>query len=339
MKIAVVLFNLGGPSSLENVEPFLFNLFYDRAILRLPNPFRWLIAKLISKRRTSTAREIYRSIGGKSPILENTNAQKEALEEALQASGFNTEVFVAMRYTFPRVCDILDQLKNKAFEQIILIPLYPQFSTTTTASSFQEWDEMFIPLELKTIVKKVCCYPTAEGFISAQKELILEKIKDIDNFRILFSAHGLPVSIVKGGDPYPTQVEKTAQAIIESMNIPNIDFNVCYQSRVGPVKWIGPSTESEIERAGLDHKNVILVPLSFVSEHSETLFELDIEYGELAHKAGIKNYIRIPTVSTHPSFINFLVDISLKMIEYRHIVSSGTDIRVCPSECKSCPYL
>ena len=339
MKIAVVLFNLGGPSSLEEVEPFLFNLFYDPAILRLPNPFRWLIAKIISKRRTATAKNIYKSIGGKSPILENTNAQKEALEEALKASGFNTEVFVCMRYTFPRVSDILEEIKNKKFDQIILLPLYPQFSTTTTASSFQEWDEMFIPLECKTIVKKVCCYPSTEGFIEAQTELILEKIDSLENFRILFSAHGLPSRIVKDGDPYPTHVEHTAQAIIKRLEIKEIDFQICYQSRVGPIEWISPSTESEIERAGKENKNIVLVPLSFVSEHSETLFELDIEYAQLAHKSGVEKYIRVPTVSTHPNFINFLVDITLKMIEYRHIICSGLDKRVCLAECKSCPYL
>jgi ferrochelatase len=339
MTIAIVLFNLGGPSSLNEVEPFLFNLFSDPSILRLPNPFRWLIAKLISKRRVRTAQNIYKEIGGKSPILDNTLAQKRALEESFRERGIDAKVFIAMRYTPPRVLDVLQEIKQGDFEQIILMPLYPQFSTTTTASSFKEWDEHFESFGITARVKKICCYPTGDGFITAQTDLILQKVKSFKNSRILFSAHGLPESIVKSGDPYPLHVEHTAKEIIKHLGKKDLDFIVCYQSRVGPVKWIGPSTESEIERAAHNGKNIILVPLSFVSEHSETLFELDIEYGDLAKKHGIKKYIRIPTVSTHPKFINFLVDICSKMLDYRGIICSGEKTRVCPNTCKSCPYL
>lgn len=340
IKTVVILFNLGGPSSLRDVESFLFNLFYDRSILRIPNPFRWVIAKILSKRRAFVAKDIYRELGGKSPILENTIAQKKAIEDCLKDRELDIKVFVSMRYTVPRVTQVIEELKSYNPEQIILLPLYPQYSTTTSASSFKEWDDVFLSSKLKANVKKLCCYPTGGGFIEAQTDLILKKMEDLKNFRILFSAHGLPMSIVKSGDPYIFQVEKTAGKIIERLRefvSDPIDFQVCYQSRVGPIEWIGPSTEKEIERCSKDKKNILLVPLSFVSEHSETLFELDIEYKKLADAFGIESYQRVSTVGTHPMFINFLVDTVSKMIENPSIICSEAKRRICLQSLKGCP--
>ncbi len=333
MKIAVVLFNLGGPSSLGGVKPFLFNLFYDPAIIRLPNPLRWLLAKILSKKREKTATEIYREIGGKSPILDNTILQQQALEKSLKEKGVDAKVVIAMRYTPPRVEDAIEELKKYNPDQIVLLPLYPQYSTTTTASSFKEWDKFFLNSKLTASVHKICCYPDAPGFLDAQADLM--KMDRISNFRVLFSAHGLPMSIVKSGDPYTNQVEITAAKIASCFE--DLDYKVCYQSRVGPVEWVGPSTEEEIVKCGKEGKNVILVPLSFVSEHSETLFELDIEYKDLAKESGVPEYIRIPTVSTHKNFVDFLVDTTLRIVDNDLVACSYMGQRICPDSCKSCP--
>lgn len=333
MKTAVILFNLGGPSSLEGVKPFLFNLFYDPAIIRLPNPLRWILAKVISKRREKTATQIYKEIGGKSPILENTILQQKALQRGLDEKGVEAKVFVAMRYTSPRIEDVIEELAHYKPDKIVLLPLYPQYSTTTTASSFKEWDYFFSKSDIKASVHKVCCYPDATGFLKAQVDLM--KIDDLSKFRVLFSAHGLPMSIVKSGDPYTNQVEITAAKIASYFE--NLDYKVCYQSRVGPVEWVGPSTEDEIVKCGKEGKNIVLVPLSFVSEHSETLFELDIEYKTLAKESGVLEYIRVPTVSTHYEFVNLLVDMTLKMVHNDSIICSYMGQRMCSDSCKSCP--
>ena len=333
MKTAVILFNLGGPSSLEEVEPFLFSLFYDPSIIKLPNPFRWFLAKLISKRRVHEAKKIYQQLGGKSPILENTEKQRSSLEKALRQKGHDISIYIAMRHASPRLKD----LALDGFDQFILLPLYPQYSTTTTASAFKEWD---ILMQGKQVhVKKVCCYPQGGGFIKAQTQLILDHIKDLENFRILFSAHGLPSRIIKGGDPYVYQVGKTAEAILKelALSLGKIDHQICYQSRVGPVEWVGPSTDAEIIRAGKDGKNVVLVPLSFVNEHSETLVELDIEYKNLAQKEGVNSYIRIPTVSDHSLFIDFLVDEIEEKLYSDSIISCGKDSGFCPKLFRECP--
>jgi ferrochelatase len=304
MKIAIILFNLGGPDSLEAVQPFLRNLFSDPAIITLPAWLRLPLARFIASRRTPKALEIYGKIGGSSPIVGQTEAQARALEEAL-GKEHDWRGYVCMRYWHPMTEAVVRSVKRFAPDRIVLLPLYPQFSTTTTASSFKAWQAA---ADFRAPTARVESYPTEPGFIRASVELIKQGLAQVNGpVRVLFSAHGLPEKTVKSGDPYQGQVEQTAQAIGEHLG--SIEWSVCYQSRVGPLRWIGPSTESEIERAGRDKVSVVLYPLSFVSEHSETLVELDIDYRRLADQAGVPTYIRVPTVGTHPLFIHGLANL------------------------------
>jgi ferrochelatase len=310
-RIAVVLFNLGGPDNLDAVQPFLFNLFNDPAIISSPAPIRWLLAKLISKRRAPIAREIYQQIGGKSPLLEQTDAQARALETVLQSS-YDAKVFIAMRYWHPFSSETVAEVKDYAPDEVVLLPLYPQFSTTTTESSVKDWMRNAGKQGLDVPTRAVCCYPTNEGLIEAQASLVrkgLEEVKNNGPLRMLFSAHGLPKKIIERGDPYQGQVEKTADAIVRKLDIANLDWRVCYQSRVGPLEWISPSIDEELDQAGTDKVGVVIVPIAFVSEHSETLVELDREFRDYALEKGVPTYHRIPTVSTYGSFIRGLADI------------------------------
>ena len=302
MKVAVILFNLGGPDSLDAVQPFLRNLFGDPAILRLPSLLRGPLASLLARHRAPKARAIYAKIGGSSPILGQTEAQARALEEAL-GREHEWRGYVCMRYWHPMTASVVRSVERFAPDRIVLLPLYPQFSTTTTASSFQAWNDA---ATFKVPTKSIESYPTEPGFIDASVELVKQGLVEAGAGlkRVLFSAHGLPERIVKAGDPYQAQVEQTARAIAQ--RIDGVGWSVCYQSRVGPLKWIGPSTDAEIARAGADKVRVVLYPLSFVSEHSETLVELDIDYRHLAKEAGVPVYVRVPTVGTHPLFIGGL---------------------------------
>lgn len=307
MKTAVVLFNLGGPSTLVDVEPFLRNLFSDPAILSLPDPFRGWLAGFIAKRRAPTAQQIYRAIGGGSPILKETTAQAVALEKAL---GVDFRVFIAMRYTAPRAVDVVRDVLAYGPDQIVLLPLYPHYSKTTTGSSLREWQAEADRAGLSVPIKIVHSYPVQEGFIAALGALTasaFEKRKTGIAYRVLFSAHGLPERVIKSGDPYADHITQTAHKVAEMCGLD--DWLICYQSKVGPLKWIGPPTLDEIKRAGAEGKAVIIVPLAFVSEHSETLYELDIEYRHLADTVNVPEYIRVPTVGTHPAFIGGLAEL------------------------------
>jgi ferrochelatase len=305
MKIAIILFNLGGPDSLDAVQPFLRNLFSDPAIITLPTWLRLPLASFIARRRTPKARGIYEQIGGGSPIVGQTEAQARALEEAL-GSEHDCRGYVCMRYWHPMTDAVVKSVQRFAPDRIVLLPLYPQFSTTTTASSFNAWKKAS---NFRVPTVEVESYPTEPGFIRASVELVKQGLADAGDGpkRVLFSAHGLPEKIIKAGDPYQAQVEQTAAAIAEHLD--GVDWSVCYQSRVGPLKWIGPPTEAEIRRAGADKVGIVLYPLSFVSEHSETLVELDIEYRHLAGEAGVPKYVRVPTVGTHPQFIHGLANL------------------------------
>lgn len=304
MKVAIILFNLGGPDSLEAVKPFLRNLFSDPAIINLPGWLRLPLARFISSRRAKKAMGIYAKIGGSSPILGQTEAQARALEKALgQGNTDEWRGYVCMRYWHPMTERVVQSVRRYAPDRIVLLPLYPQYSTTTTGSSFKAWKETS---SFTVPSSEIESYPTDPGFIAASVELVRQGLAEAGagKTRVLFSAHGLPEKIVKGGDPYQRHVEQTAKAIVDAIG--NLDSTVCYQSRVGPLKWIGPPTEQEIERAGRDGANVVLYPLSFVSEHSETLVELDMDYRQLASEAGVAKYVRVPTVGTHPKFIDGL---------------------------------
>jgi len=311
-KIAVILFNLGGPDSLEAVKPFLFNLFYDPAIIALKNPLRWLVAKIISGKRAPFARKIYQQIGGRSPLLDQTEAQARALERSLNEDGEGKyRCFISMRYWCPFSHETVKQVAAYQPDRIVLLPLYPHYSITTTGSSLIDWNASANKAGLAAPYRAVRQYPDAPGFIAAQVALLRDALGQLDqpqDYRILYSAHGLPEKVIEAGDPYRDQIELTCRTIQAELDHP--DHVVCFQSRVGPLKWIEPYTEDEIDRAGRDGKNIIIVPIAFVSEHSETLVELDIEYRELAEEAGVRDYIRIPAVGCHPSYIAALAQLT-----------------------------
>jgi protoporphyrin/coproporphyrin ferrochelatase len=307
-KTAIILFNLGGPDGLAAVRPFLVNLFNDASIIALPQPLRLLIAWVIAIRRAPVARAIYARLGGASPLLPNTEAQARAMEVAL---GEGHRVFVAMRYWHPFSRATARAVKAWGPTEIVLLPLYPQFSTTTTGSSIEAWRRAARAAGLDAPQRAICCYPAEPGFIAAVATEIAAVLKlwpPSEKKRILFSAHGLPEKIVAGGDPYQWQVEHTVAALRQALAgidpaYATLDSVVCYQSRVGPLAWIGPGTDTEIRRAGTDRVGLLVVPVAFVSEHSETLVELDIEYRHLAGAVGVPTYIRVPVVGIAPDFI------------------------------------
>lgn len=341
VKTAVVLFNLGGPDRPEAVQPFLFNLFFDPAIIRLPLPLRWLLARFISKRRAPVAQEIYREMGGGSPLLPNTEAQAAALATALRDKGLGElRVFIAMRYWHPRARETVRQVAAFAPDQVILLPLYPQFSTTTTGSSLKEWQREAEAAGLKATTRALCCYPEEAGFVDAVVAGLRDALCRVEGDkapRVLFSAHGLPKKIIDGGDPYQWQVEQSVAAVLGRLGEVNLDWQICYQSRVGPLEWIGPATDSEIEAAGREGRPIIVVPVAFVSEHSETLVELDIEYRHLAEKAGAPVYIRVATAGTEAAFIAGLAGLVVGVIAGSRPVCSQGGGRRCPAEWRGCP--
>ena len=303
-RTAIVLMNMGGPDSLDAVGPFLFNLFSDPAILRLPRLVRLPLARLIARRRAATARHIYARLGGASPLLANTEAQARALDELL---GADFRSFVAMRYWRPTSIDAARAAAEWGPDEIVCLPLYPQYSTTTTASSLADWRQAAARIGLDRPTRIVRCYPAAAGLVSALAGLIGPALVRARFHskppRLLLTAHGLPQRIVDAGDPYPQQVEATARAVVAALAEPDLDWVVCYQSRVGPLKWIGPYTDAEIRRAGGDGMPLVIAPISFVSEHSETLVELDLDYRELAERSGVPAYTRVATVGTDPAFV------------------------------------
>jgi len=341
MRKAVVLFNLGGPDKLENVEPFLFNLFYDPAILNLPIFLRFPLAKLIAKKRAPTAKKIYEELGGSSPILRLTKEQANALELKLNENDneYEYKCFIVMRCWHPRAEDIVKKVMNFKPNEVILMPLYPQFSAATSGSSIKEWNDICLKNDFKVKTKTICCYPTDENFVEAHKHEIKKKIDGLENFKLIFSAHGLPEKNIKKGDPYQWQVEQSVDRIVKSLNIKNLDWILSYQSRVGPLKWIGPSTEDVIIENSKLGKHIVLVPIAFVSEHSETLVELDIEYKELADKNGCKNYSRVPALGTNKNYIKAMSDLIINIQDYNFNGELFPPKIQCPNQFKKCPCL
>ena len=338
-RVAVVLMNLGGPDSLDAVEPFLRNLFRDPAIIGAPRPVRRLLARLIAKRRGPEAREIYRTIGGRSPLLEETEAQAAALQAALGDLG-EVEVAIAMRYWHPMSSAAAQQVAAFAPDRIVLLPLYPQFSTTTVASSLAAWRSAAGVVGIAIPTQAVCCYPRADGLIAAHAALIeplLAAAAEAGKPRLLFSAHGLPKRVVARGDPYQWQVEETARRIVARLGREGLDWTVCYQSKVGPLAWLEPATVDELDRAGRDRVPVVLVPIAFVSEHSETLVELDVTYREHAERAGVPAYHRVPALGTHPAFIEALAGLVRRALDGETHLDSGEGGRLCPAAHGGCP--
>jgi len=337
MKKAIILFNLGGPDSLNAVQPFLFNLFNDKAIISLPWILRYPLAKFISKKRTPIAKAIYAEMGGKSPILEETQKQADAIEKILEQENDEYKCFIVMRCWNPRAVNVIKKVKEFNPQQIILLPLYPQYSNATSGSSIKEWLEICKNENLNTETKTVCCYPTEKDFILSYSNLIKEKVNldKLSNTTVIFSAHGLPENKIKQGDPYQWQVESTVDCLVRKLSIKNLNYILSYQSRVGPLKWIGPSTETIIKEEAKKNKIIIVVPVAFVSEHSETLVELDIEYKKLAVENGSEDYIRVPTVAVNQEFINSLKSSILLASNGDRFTSS---IR-CLEKFKKCPRL
>lgn len=323
-KLAVVLFNLGGPDGPSAVRPFLFNLFRDPAIIGLPALFRYPLAALISTTREKTAKANYAIMGGGSPLLPETEKQALALEAELAKALPDVEArcFIAMRYWNPLTGETARQVSAFAPDEIVLLPLYPQYSMTTTGSSLKAWRESYKGPGRQTTV---CCYPDEAGLVEAHARLIRETWETAGspaNVRLLFSAHGLPEKVILAGDPYQKHVEATAAAVAAKLPA-DLDWTVCYQSRVGPMKWIGPSTDEEIRRAGADGKGVIVVPIAFVSEHVETLVELDHEYAELAREVGVAPYIRVPALGVAPEFITGLAAMVGKAMTAGGVIPGG----------------
>jgi ferrochelatase len=341
MKKAVILFNLGGPDKLENVEPFLFNLFNDPAILNLPTIFRYPLAKLISNRRAPTAKKIYQELGGSSPILKLTEEQSKALELKLNIDDENSKYkcFIVMRCWHPRAEEVLENVKIFNPDEIILMPLYPQYSAATSGSSIKEWKDICSKKNIKIKTSTICCYPTDDNFVMAHREEIIKKIDKLENFKLIFSAHGLPEKNIKKGDPYQWQVEQSVDKIVKSLSIKDLDWALSYQSRVGPLKWIGPSTEDLIIENSKIDKHIVLVPIAFVSEHSETLVELDIEYKELAEKHGCKNYTRVPALGTNENYIKAMSNLIIKKQDNNFNGELFPPKIQCPNQFIKCPCL
>lgn len=351
-RTAVVLFNLGGPDSLAAVKPFLFNLFNDRAIIAAPGPVRWFLARMISRRRAPAAREIYRQIGGSSPLLGLTRDQAAALEAKLnggsEAGNGVFKTFIAMRYWHPFAAETVKAVRAWAPDRVVLLPLYPQFSTTTTASSVADWRRRAASMGLATPTRAVCCYPENTGLVAAYVELVTaglaearESAAGVPPPRVLFSAHGLPKKVIARGDPYQWQVERTVKAIVAGLGDKVVDWVVCYQSRVGPLEWIGPSIDEEIDRAGGDGVPVVVVPVAFVSEHSETLVELDIMYRDRAIEAGVPAYVRVPAVGVHEAFVAGLAEVVLRTLADENVDEWRADGiehgSACAAEFGACP--
>ena len=328
-RVAIVLFNLGGPDSLKSVQPFLFNLFSDPAIIDLPQPLRYFLAQLLSRSRAKTASANYAKLGGSSPLAAETIKQAEALEAEISKRIANVtfKCFPAMRYWRPLVKEAAKAAETWGATDAILLPLYPQYSTTTTRSSLAAWKRAS-DLPASTI----CCYPAGQSFAQAHADAILDAWRrggSPEKPRVLFSAHGLPQSIVQRGDPYQWQVERSAGAVRRLLPA-DWDCRICYQSRVGPLKWIGPSTEEELHKAAKDKAGVVVSPIAFVSEHVETLVELDIEYAQLAKRLDLPFYLRAGALGASSRFIEALADLAGWALEAPGRVQSETGDRLCP---------
>lgn len=342
-KLAVVLLNLGGPDGPDAVRPFLQNLFSDPAIIGLPGLIRRPLAAYIARQREHEARANYAHMGGGSPLLPETEKQAEALIGLLadRIDGAETRVFIGMRYWRPFTEETARVVAAWAPDDVVLLPLYPQFSTTTTASSLKAWRSAFAG---DAPVRAICCWPTEPGFAEAHAALIARAWDAAGQplkARLLFSAHGLPEKIVLGGDPYQWQVERTAEAIVERLpERPDggaWDWQVCYQSRVGPLKWIGPSTPEAIAEAATGAEGVIVSPIAFVSEHVETLVELDRDYAALAERVNLRPYIRVPALGIEPRFVEQLADLVAGALDKPAGVAAACGTRICPERYGRCP--
>jgi ferrochelatase len=343
VKTAVVLFNLGGPDEAEAIKPFRVNLFSDPAIIRAPIFIRFWLARLIAASSAAAAVENYERMGGKSPLLELTTEQAVALEAEL--SDIGAKCFIAMRYWHPFAAAAVKAVKAFEPDRVLLLPLYPQFSTTTTGSSIKDWHEQAARFGLVAPTTSVCCYYDDEGYAAAIARLVDEGIAEARGqlapgakLRLLFSAHGLPESIVKAGDPYQAEVEDSVRAVMARLEDSDVEHVVCYQSRATPQKWISPSTIEAIEQAGADKIAVLVVPIAFVSDHIETLVELDIENAELAHEKGVPGYFRAKVPNADGMFIRALAGVARRAVARGDGLCSHRGGRACDVRHGDCPW-
>jgi len=321
-RTAVVLFQLGGPDSLEAIEPFLYNLFMDPDIINFPGAFlaRKSFAKFISSRRSVKVAENYKQIGGKSPILDLTQLQASALEVILRSRNINAHVFIAMRYWHPNTEEAVKKIRSGGFEQAILLPLYPHFSKATTLSSVNEWERQAKKHQCVIPIKSVCCYPNQPLFIEAFVENINVALTRFQNIAttdidLVFSAHGVPLSYIRHGDPYQLQIEETVRCVIKRGKW-NSPHTLCYQSKVGPIKWLKPSLLDTIEHFNSKgRKYLLIIPIAFVTDHIETLHEINIDARRHAMTHGIHQFELTPALNDHPKFIQCLADLVQEQLE------------------------
>lgn len=310
-RIGVVLFQLGGPDSLEAIEPFLFNLFCDPDIIDFPfaRIGRKPLAKLISSTRARKVQHHYATIGGGSPIRRFTEQQARALQRKLAESGLNARCFVAMRYWHPFTAQAIEQLKAAECAEVVLLPLYPHYSSTTTGSSLNEWRRVF-----REALPVHCVEPfyRHELYLQALVEKIdetLARFADPERPEIVFSAHSVPVAVIEKGDPYQHEIEETVELLMQRGGWRN-HHRLCYQSKVGASKWLQPSLHTALrELATQKDCEVCIVPVSFVSDHVETLGEIDHEARAEAAKLGIKRFEMTSGLNDSPTFIAALADL------------------------------
>lgn len=308
----VVLLNMGGPDSLSAVRPFLARLFLDRELIPLPASFltQPLFAWIVSGIRARKVRGYYEEIGGASPIGKITEAQRAALEAELSADGGKVRVYAAMRYWHPLARRVAQQMREDGVTRVVALPLYPQYFAGTTGSSINDLRRGMKWAGLRAPVTEVRSYPDDPAWIAALTEKVTAAIEGIDRegMHLLFSAHGIPKSFADGGDPYPGEIARTVAAVMKSF--PGLPHSVSFQSRAGRAEWLSPDTTAETVRlAGTGVKTLVVVPVAFVSEHIETLHELDIRLKEDAKGAGISRFVRVPAVNDSPAFIRALAGI------------------------------
>jgi ferrochelatase len=342
LRVAVVLFNLGAPDRLEAVRPFLLNLFTDPAILRVPFFVRPLLARRIAATRVKPARASYAALGGRSPLLELTRAQAGAL--ARELNEFDVRCFIAMRYWQPLSEETASAVREWQPDEVVLLPLYPHYSTTTTGSSLTAWRAAAARVGLVADTVALCCYATDADYVAATARILQRAVEaarvelaPMTQMRVLFSAHGLPEKIVQRGDPYQWQIEQTVALVAANCGDGLPERVICYQSRATPQQWIGPSTEAEIERAAHDGVAVLVVPIAFVSDHSETLVELDRDYRRLAERLGVPGYYRAPVQNADAAFIAALANLVRRAHARGPGLCSHAGRRVCPAERSLCP--
>lgn len=318
------MLNLGGPDSLNAIKPFLTNLFSDKSIIKLP--MQPLMARMIASKRSEKVKPRYKAIGGASPINKLTKEQADAVRDELNKESSDVEfsVFVGMRYWHPYISEtMVDILHSRSsFDELIVLPLFPHYSQTTTGSSFNEV-KSFIKGEKKwhkekIKVKYVNNWHDNSLYIDSLANKINEGLESmagvpLSDIHVVFSAHSVPQQFIDEGDPYKIQIEETVKDVLTKVSIPN--YTIAYQSRSGPVKWLEPNTEDVLkELAEKGQRSILVVPISFVSDHIETLYEIDIMYGDMCRYMGVENFVRAPSLNSDPLFIKALANIVKKNI-------------------------